>query len=358
MTRNPEKAVWIPACARMMHKTMRIAFFELEGWEKSGIETALAGHDLFLTGNKITGMELPERRDFEAISVFVNSKIDAVVIEALPDLKYISTRSTGYDHIDLVECKKRGIAVTFVPGYGDNTVAEFTFGLLTNLTRKIYQGIDQIKETGSFNLSGLRGVDLAGKTLGVIGTGRIGKKMIKISKGFEMNVIAYDPFPDEKFASELGYRYVSLEELLKNSDVITLHCLYNQQTHHMLNKDNIGLIKKGAYLVNTARGGLVETAALMSALEQGILAGAAMDVLEEEGETKDELTLIGKNHPNEEELKTVLMNHKMMRMPNVLITPHNAFNSQEALMRILNMSLESVSGFTNNEIKHPVPELK
>lgn len=337
---------------------MKIGFFELEGWEKSAIESQLSGHELFLTGDKITGMEIPEKRDFEAISIFVNSRIDGPVLDAFPNLKHITTRSTGYDHIDLQECKKRGIAVSFVPGYGDNTVAEFTFGLLVSLTRKIYAGIDRIKETGSFNLSGLRGNDIAGKTLGVIGTGRIGKKMIKISKGFEMNVIAYDPFPDAKAAAELGYAYVSLEELLKNSDVLTFHCLYTPQTHHMINKNNINLIKKGAFLVNTARGGLVETEALVSALEQGILAGAAMDVLEEEGETKDELMLLAKGHPKEEDLKTIVMNHALMRMPNVLITPHNAFNTQEALMRILNTTLENITGAVNGEVKNSVPELK
>ncbi len=337
---------------------MKIGFFELEGWEKSGIESALDGNELFLSGNKITGIELPDRRDFEAVSVFVNSRIDAKVLDALPDLKYISTRSTGYDHIDIAECRKRGIGVSFVPGYGDNTVTEFTFGLMVNLTRKIYQGIDQIKETGSFNLSGLRGVDLAGKTLGVIGTGRIGKKMIKIAKGFEMNVIAYDPFPDEKSAGELGYRYAGLDEVLAYSDIVTLHCPYTPQTHHMINAANMNKFKKGAYLVNTARGGLVETEALVSALKQGILAGAAMDVIEEEGETKDELTLLTDGHPNEKELKTVLMNHALMKMPNVLVTPHNAFNSQEALVRILDTTIENILSFKKGEALNSVPELK
>lgn len=337
---------------------MKIGFFELEGWEKSAIETQLAGHDLFLSGDKVTALEMPDRRDFEVLSVFVNSRVDAAVLDAFPNLKYVITRSTGYDHIDLAECKKRGIPVSFVPGYGDNTVAEYAFGLMVNLTRKMYQSIDQIKETGSFNLTGMRGVDLAGKTLGVIGTGRIGKKMIKISKGFEMNVVAFDPFPDAKAAAELGYTYVPFEDLLKQSDVITLHCLYTPQTHHLINKTNINLLKKGSFLVNTARGPLVETEAITMAITQGILAGAAMDVLEEEGETKDELLHLAKGHPKEEELRTMILNHAMMKMPNVLITPHNAFNSQEALARILNFALGSITSFTKGEITNAVPELK
>ncbi len=337
---------------------MKIGFFELEGWEKEQITSRLTGHDLILSAEKITALELPEQRDFEAISVFVNSRIDAAVLDALPNLKCISTRSTGYDHIDLSECKKRDIAVSFVPGYGDNTVAEFAFGLLVNLTRKMYQSINQVKETGSFNLTGLRGVDLAGKTLGVIGTGRIGKKMIKICKGFEMNVIASDPFPDEKAAAELGFSYVPLEELLRQADMITLHCVYTPQTHHLINKSNISLMKKGSYIVNSARGGLIETEAMVSALEQGILAGVGLDVLEEEGETKDELFHLANGHPKEEELRTIIMNHALMKMPNVLITPHNAFNSQEALARILNTTLDSVASFTQGTTVNSVPELK
>lgn len=337
---------------------MKIGFFELEGWEKAAIESQLAGNELTLTAKKITAMELPELRDFEMISVFVNSRIDASVLDALPGLKYISTRSTGYDHIDLAECKKRGIAVSFVPGYGDNTVAEYAFGLMVNLTRKMYQSIDQIKETGSFNLTGMRGVDLAGKTLGVIGTGRIGKKMIKIAKAFEMNVVAVDPFPDEKAAAELGFTYLPLENLLKQADIVTLHCLYTPQTHHLINANNIGFMKPGSYLVNTARGPLVETAAITLGVQKGILAGAAMDVLEEEGETKDELFHLSAGHPKEEELRTIILNHAMMKMPNVLITPHNAFNSQEALVRILNMSLGSILSFTKGELTNSVPEMK
>lgn len=338
---------------------MKIGFFELEGWEKAAIESRLAGQELFFSGDKITVAQLPERKDFEMLSVFVNSRLDARALTAFPDLKHISTRSTGYDHIDLAECKKRGISVSFVPGYGDNTVAEFAFGLLINLTRKQYQCIDQVKETGSFSLTGLRGTDLAGKTLGVIGTGRIGRKMIKICKSFEMNVIAYDPYPDEKSAAELGYSYVSLENLLRQSDAVTLHCLYTPQNHHLINKGNISLMKKGSYLINTARGPLVETEAIAWAIQQGILAGAGLDVLEEEGETKDELFHLASGHPKEEELRTIIMNHALMKMPNVLITPHNAFNSQEALIRILDIALGSIVSLTaKGEVTNSVPELK
>lgn len=334
---------------------MKIAFFEIEGWEEKLIREAFTGENVFISKDKITSLCLPDTKDFEIISTFVDSRIDKTVFECFPNLKCIATRSTGYDHIDLATAKERGITVLYVPGYGDNTVAEFTFGLILNLTRKIYQGIDQIKETGSFSLQGLRGVDLKGKTFGIVGTGRIGKEAARIAMGFGMNVIGYDPHPDQSFAAQVNLAYMSLEDLLKQADVISLHCPYTKETHHLINKANVGAIKAGAYLVNTARGAIVETEALVTALQDKHLAGYAADVLEEEGETKDELQLLAFGHPQEEELKTMLRNHILMKMPNVLITPHHAFNSQEALGRILSTTLENVRGYISEGPVHKVP---
>lgn len=324
---------------------MRIGFFELEGWEEPIIRGTFSGHDLYLSKDKIDDGHLPERKDFEIISVFVDSRIMSKVLAAFPNLKLVTTRSTGHDHLDLGALKKRGVVAAYVPGYGNNTVAEFAFGLLLSLTRKIYQGIDQVKETGSFSSQGLRGVDLKGKTIGVIGAGRIGREMIKIAKGFEVNVVASDPFPNEKFAKEQGFKYLPFEELLAISDVITIHCPLSEETRHLLNSENMKFIKKGAYLVNTARGGIIETDALVSALKDGTLAGAALDVLEEENEIKDELEFLSRGRGNKDELKTLLENHALMKMPNVLITPHNAFNSEEALQRILHTTIENIKSF-------------
>lgn len=334
---------------------MKIAFFELEGWEKKFIENQLKGNEVYFFNSKIDENFLPQQNDFEIISVFVDSRINEKVLNNLPNLKCIATRSTGFDHIDVLECQKRNIQVLYVPGYGDNTVAEFAFGLILNLTRKIYQAIDQIKETENFDLKNLRGIDLKGKTIGIIGTGRIGKEMIKIANGFGMNILAYDLYPDNDFAAKMNYKYVSLEELLANSDIISIHCPYTSQTHHLINKENILKIKKGAYLINTARGAIVETDALILALEQKIIAGAGLDVLEEEGETKDELFALSSKYLKTQDLKTMLENHILMKMPNVLITPHNAFNSQEALQRILNTTLENILSFIKGELKNIVP---
>ena len=180
--------------------------------------------------------------------------------------------------------------------------------------------------------------------------------MIRIAKGFGMNVLAQDPFPNAQAAQEMGFEYLKLEELLGRSDVISLHTPYNKDTHHLINKTNIALVKKGAYLVNTARGPIVETEALVAALKDGTLAGAGLDVLEEEGETKDEMKFLGAGSLQVQELRTMLQNHMLMKMPNVLITPHNAFNTAEAMERILGTTLENVRGFVAGTPKNLIPE--
>lgn len=327
---------------------MKIGFFETEGWEEKPARENLPGHELYFSDKAITENNLPERNDFDILAIFVNSHITAKVLEHFPNLKMLTTNSTGFDHIDLEACKTRGIKVGYVPGYGNNTVAEMAFGLILSLTRKIYLGIDRIKETGSFSFKDLRGIDLKGRTIGIIGTGRIGREAITIAKGFGMKVVAYDVMENPAAAKELGFIYLPFEELLKQSDVISIHCPLTQETQHLINTKNIGLIKKGAYLVNTARGPIVETDALVKALQDGTLAGAGLDVLEEEGEIKNEMKFFADGNVHEKELKVILENHILMRMPNVLITPHNAFNTVEALMRILTVTLQNISGFLNN----------
>ncbi|MFH0891037.1 MAG: hydroxyacid dehydrogenase [Candidatus Liptonbacteria bacterium] len=334
---------------------MIIGFYETEQWEEALLKKAFAEDELVFVPTAVGPNALPERKDLEILCIFVQSRLTEEVLRELPNLRAITTRSTGFDHIDVSAAKARGIKVMYVPGYGDNTVAEMAFGLLLNLTRKIYLSIDRIKETGSFALDGLRGTDLKGKTIGVVGTGRIGREAIRIAKGFGMDVIAYDVMPNPSLPPELGFKYVSMDELLSQSDVVTLHCPYTPETKHIISSKNIGRIKRGAYLINTARGGLVETESLVKALQDGILSGAGLDVLEEEGEMQDELKTIFQGHPQEEELKTMLQNHVLMKMPNVLITPHNAFNSDGALQRILNTTIDNIGSHKKGVATNLVP---
>jgi D-lactate dehydrogenase len=233
-----------------------------------------------------------------------------------------------------------------VPSYGENTVAEYAFALILALSRKIYDSYDRIRETGSFNLDGLRGFDLKGKTLGVVGTGRIGKNVIRIAKGFEMEVIAYDPYPDDKTAQAMGFRYVSLEELLTQSKVVSLHVPLLPETTHLINDKTLELMAPDSFLINTARGGVVDTQALVRAIKAGQLAGAALDVLEEEGVVKDELSFLTSSAPAKSpDLKTVLANHILIDLPNVIVTPHNAFNTKEALERIMDTTVDNIRNY-------------
>ncbi len=326
---------------------MKIGFFEIEDWEKEYLKSRLKNHNLIFFKDVLDNKTTSAVKDADIISVFIYSKINKEILNKFKKLKAIITRSTGFDHIDIPECKKKKIKVYNVPHYGENTVAEHTFALLLDLSRKIHESYNRTIR-GNFSLEGLRGFDLKNKTLGVIGLGSIGIHVARIAKGFEMNILACDVKKDKKIEKKFDLRYVSLNDLLKNSDIISLHCPYNKYTHHLLNSKNIKLIKKGAYLINTARGGLIETRALVKALLNKQLGGAGLDVLEEESLIKEEAQLLSKNF-SKENLKNLLQNHLLLIFDNVIITPHNAFNSEEALKRILDTSLNNIESVSKNK---------
>jgi D-lactate dehydrogenase len=261
----------------------------------------------------------------------------------MPRLKFIATRSTGYDHIDLAACRARHVTVSNVPSYGENTVAEHTFGLILALSRNIHRAYVRTAR-GDFSLDGLMGFDLKGKTIGIIGAGHIGLHVIRMAKGFGMEALAYDVKQDRFLAEVLDFKYASLEQLLAQSDVISLHAPYTPRTHHLINRDTLKLMKRGAILINTSRGGLVDTAALVWALEEDILAGAGLDVLEGEELIKEEKQLLA-NQESAEKLRLLLSNHILRNRENVVITPHSAFNSREALNRILDTTIANILSF-------------
>ena len=339
---------------------IKIAFFHCEEWEKKYMESKKLFDELnlevFFISEVLDRRHIPADADFDIISIFVDSEIDKEVLGKLPNLKFISARSTGYDHIDINVAKEKGIQISYVPTYGENTVAEYTFALILALSRKIFDSYRRVREEGSFSQSGLRGFDLKGKTLGVIGAGNIGRNVIRIARGFGMIVIANDINPDGKLAERLGFEYVSLDRLLKVSDIVSLHVPAIKETFHLMNSDTFLAMKKGAYLINTSRGEIVETQALVKALKEGRVGGAALDVLEEEGAIKDELDLLIGGHSEEHNLATIVANHILIDMPNVIVTPHNAFNTAEALQRILDATLENVKGFVKGEPINTVPE--
>lgn len=334
---------------------MKITYFYNEDWEQGYIKDHLPGQEItFLKG---TTNDFKDLRDesTDVVSVFVNSPCGKDEMDRFPNLKHIATRSTGYDHVDCAEAGKRGVTISYVPGYGENTVAEFAMGLLLTVSRRLYECVNRVQIDGVFSPDGLRGFDLKGKTLGILGTGRIGSRMIRMAKGMEMNVVAYDPFPKANLDKELGFTYMTFDEVLAQSDVISLHFVYRPETHHIINRSNISKMKKGSVLINTARGALVETEALVQALRDGTLAGVGLDVLEEEGFIQDETKTLLEGHPNEAALKTMLENHYLIEHPRAIITPHNAFNTEEAIRRILDTTIENILAFGRGEKKNLVP---
>jgi D-lactate dehydrogenase len=329
---------------------MKIVYLYREEWEKEYVSKQLSDFSCqFL--KSLDEASKSELQEIEVLCLFVSHQCKQAELDRLPKLKLIAARSTGFDYVDIPAARARGVEVVYVPSYGENTVAEFAFALLLSLSRKIPEAHEQVTKTGSFAQGNLRGFDLKGKTIGIVGTGRIGMHVTKMAEAFQMNVLAYDPFPK----TDSGIKYVSLDELLASSDIISLHAPLTEQTKHLINLENISKIKKGVYLINTARGSLVETAALVKALEDGIIAGAALDVLEEEGDMADEDKLLENPHPKLDELQNVLRNHYLIDHPAVLITPHIAYNSEEAVQRIVDTTIDNILAFSKGEVKNRVP---
>lgn len=334
---------------------MKIAFFEnKEEEEINFFKQKLTGHELVFSDNPLSSDNLPADRNFELLVVFITSKIDANLINALPNLKAIFVRATGFDNIDIELCKQKNIVVANVPAYGSHTVAEFTFALILSLVRKVYTAVNRVKIGERFSFEGLCGMELFGKTLGVVGTGKIGGNVIRIAKGFGMNILGFDAYPNPELATELDFKYVGLEELLKSSDIVTLHTPYSSETHHLLNSTNIPTMKEGSFLINTARGAVVETDGLLRALTNGPLAGAGLDVLEEEIELKEEAELLSKNAIPEEKYKEILEDHMLINNSNVLVTPHMAFFTKEAVDSIRQTTVDNINSFLSGTPQNQV----
>lgn len=316
-------------------------FFERETWEGEYLRNKLAStvglHNVHWTQKCLTKDTAKLAKNAKVLGVFVNSPVTKEILTVLPNLKCIVTLSTGFDHIDLGECKKRGVVVLNVPSYGENTVAEHAFALLLNISRKITQSVEETRQ-GKWCNDGLRGFDLANKTLGILGTGRIGRHMAEYALAFGMKVIAFDKFPNKDWAKDKGIEYLSFAKVLHKSDVISLHLPYSDKTHHVINLKNYKTIQKGSVLINTARGGLIETAALIKGIKDKTFEGLGLDVCEDELAFKSSLAARKQSH-------LLKQNLQLLRLPNVFITPHNAFNSIEALIRILDTSVENVKGF-------------
>lgn len=321
---------------------MKMLIFDTTPIVREVYGAQLADHELVFFEGSVSDEALSGHADAELVSIFVSSKLTAAQMDLLPQLKMISLRSAGFDNIDGAKAKERGIVVSRVPKYGQHTVAEFAMGLMLMLSRKLYESARRVHEDGSFSQEGLEGFDLFGKTLGVLGTGNIGRAVVGLGQGFGMKVLMYDMYPAKDLETETA-KYVSFEELLSAADIVTVHVPYMKETHHIVDEAAIAKMKDGALLINTARGELVDTDALLAALKSGKLAGAGLDVLEEERNLKNEHEHTG--GVSEEAAEHMAADHELMKMENVIITPHVAYFSREANRDIQEISAGNIVAF-------------
>ncbi|MCE1189963.1 MAG: hydroxyacid dehydrogenase [Ignavibacteria bacterium] len=339
-----------------MAKTIRkpkVIFFEITKPEKVLIKKLMQkDYDLAFYEERLSEDNAKLVQEADVVSVFIFSSLTESVLARARKLKLITTRSTGFNHINLKAAQKRGISVCNVPYYGENTVAEHTFALILALSRNLHKAYARTIQ-GNFSLEGLRGFDLKGKTIGIVGAGSIGMHVIKMAQGFGMNVIAYDVKKNHILEEMLDFQYVTLEELLSRSHIISLHCPYNEATRYLINMDNIHLVKKGSLFINTARSGLIEPSALYHAIDTGIFSGAGLDVFEGEELMNEENQMLSKN-VSHEHLEMIMKRNILLRRENVIITPHMAFDSIEAIERILETTAANIRAYFSNDTFYKV----
>ena len=276
-------------------------------------------------------------QDTDVVCIFVNDTADAAVIDAMVDngVKLLALRCAGFNNVDL-KAAKGNLPVVRVPAYSPYAVAEYSLALMLSLNRKIHRAYWRTRD-GNFSLNGLMGFDMHGKTIGIIGTGKIAKILIRLLKGFGMRILAYDLYPDMKFAGEEGISYVSLDELYRESDIISLHCPLTDQTKYMIDKDSIDKMKEGVMIINTGRGQLINTNDLIEGLKEKKIAAAGLDVYEEEGE-----------YFYEDKSDKIIDDDVLARLlsfNNVIVTSHQAFFTKEALHNIAETTLQNIEDF-------------
>lgn len=297
------------------------------------------------------------KRAATVLSVFVDTAVQAELLDALPSLELIATRSAGYDHIDTEAAAARGITVVRVPHYGTRTVAEYAFALMFALARHAYRAYHALRhDTHAVHISEYEGFDLAGKTLGVVGTGAIGSNVCRIAHGLGMRVCAHDPVPNEALQRECAsLSYATLPELCAAADIVTVHVPALPETYHLIGHDEFSRMKNGVLFINTARGSVVDTLALVDALQQGTLAGAGLDVLEGEHELRDEYSLLtAEGAMDMAQFRTLAANHALIDMPNVIVTPHIAFNTKEAKREITDTTVANIAAFYQGRPQHVI----
>lgn len=337
----------------------KILFFDSKSYDEKTFKEALKffnGQDklrLTFLESKLNEETVDEAYGFDGICAFVNDNLEKEVIELIhqrcPTVKIFALRSAGFNHVDLETAEKYQITVCRVPRYSPYAVAEHSVALLLSLNRNLHHAFFRTKQH-NFTLDGLVGIDLFGKTVGIIGTGGIGMCAINIFLGFGCDVLAYDIRPDEKTAKEKGFRYVLMDELLEKSDIVSLYAPLLESTYHLIDKKALDKMKKGAMLINTSRGPLVDTQALVDCLKSGKLRGAALDVYENE-----------KKYFFNDFSQTVMEDDTLARlisMPNTIVTSHQAFLTEEALKNIAETTIRSLLDFFDGKQLNKGMEVK
>jgi D-lactate dehydrogenase len=322
---------------------MRVAVFSTKRYDRESLAAANGphGHDLAFLEPRLTPETAPLARGFAAVCAFVNDQLSAPVLATLAEggTRLVALRSAGFNNVDLRAAGELGMTVTRVPAYSPHAVAEHAVGLILALDRKIHRAYNRVRE-GNFSLDGLLGFDLHGRTVGIVGTGKIGEAFARIMAGFGCRLLATDPFPRPEVEA-LGVRYVALEELFAGSDVIALHTPLTPETHHVIDAAALARMKDGVMLINTGRGALVDTRAVIASLKCGRIGALGLDVYEEEAD------LFFEDHSGDVIADDVFA--RLQTFPNVLVTAHQGFFTEEALRAIAETTLASVSAFERGE---------
>ncbi len=328
---------------------MKISFFEIKDWEEKVFKEKLKGHKLSFYKEALDEKSVEKAKDSDIVSVFVYSKANKEVLSKIKNLKLITTRSTGFDHIDLEYCRNNKITACNVPVYAEHSVAEHAFALLLAISRNIAKSYVRIHKN-NFSIEGLEGFDLNEKTIGILGTGHIGMHVIRMSKGFGMKVIAFSRKKDKKLEKKEGFDYVSLNELLKKSDIISIHLPLTNETRHLINKETISKMKRGVVIINTARGEIIDIKAMHEGIDKGIIAAVGLDVLEGEN-------IIRKgNHQklDPKSFRLLAEDHKILDNEKVIFTPHIAFFSKESSHNLIMGTIDNIRSFLNGKVKNNV----
>lgn len=333
----------------------KITFFDVSEEAHVPLRKALRDHpawDARLVADPLQEHNAVLAQGSEVVSAFVASRVTAGVLDKLPALRLIATRATGYDHVDMESAAARGVSVCNVPGYSEDTVAEYTLGLLIALMRRLPATLRRCYH-GDFSRIGLVGSDLRGKTLGLLGTGRIGARVARLAHAFGMRLLACDPRPDETLRRECSVTYLALDELLPQVDALSLHLPYTGATHHLLNAARLNALKPGVVLINTARGGVIDSCALARLQAEGHFGGLALDCFEGE-EVWLHACAPTPRHFSAALVEQAMDSFRLQLGDNVILTPHNAFNSVEALERSTVTTLDNIAAFLDGHPKNLV----